>query len=303
MHLGCNIYYWGDREQNRLLHHCLGPLAARLEAQHLCERFWFGRFDARGPHVFALFVVPEPAIRMELVREVSATLARYLADCPSGVTLSATELEARHLACRGKTLCAADHPSEPASNNTFVLCDHGPRDYPFSLSEELPDEERFWQHIEELSFWTIRQLGAGGQATAATVRWVAAIDGVLQARDEAADYWRFHAGTLLPGLAERLRASEAPEEVLRGLVGERNMQIFLQLWQRPPSSDLPDPSRWVEIIDADRRRTREQRQWLLREVVHTTLQQLGVPVSQQIPLVLFAACRDKTPGPLGGARE
>jgi hypothetical protein len=288
MYLGCNVYYWGEREQNRLLAECLGPLASRLKTEHLCRRFWFDRFDARGPHLFLLFGT-EPATRQALTTQVTETLSSYLAASPSQTNLSPTELAARHQACRGKTLCTADRQPEPADNNTFVLFEHGPRHYPFSLSLGLPQEEQLWQSVEDLTFWVIRQLASKGAASDAAIAFVAALDGALRARGEATDYWRYHAGTLLPGLADRLRADGTPADLYQRLVSEKNAQVFLQRWQRP--SALPDPRPLLELIDSDPGRTPRQRHELLREIVHTTLQQLGLLVSQQIPLLLFAETR------------
>src|SRR5690606_27208666 len=114
--LGCTIYHHGAREQDRLLTGCIGPLARALTARGLCHELWWTRFDARAPHVRALFTGRADA--MPALREqVAAAVSAHLAGSPSRAELPEGERAERHRACRGKIQSPVDgHPGHPDNN-------------------------------------------------------------------------------------------------------------------------------------------------------------------------------------------
>jgi hypothetical protein len=116
-YLGCNVYHWGEREQDRLLFECLKPLGEGLLAEGMCQRFFCCRFDVRGPHLKVIFGLA-PGKRAEVAARIDDAVAGHLARSPSFAPLSAAEIEARHAACRGKEICSVDHDPTPAPNNS-----------------------------------------------------------------------------------------------------------------------------------------------------------------------------------------
>src|SRR4051812_6556856 len=95
IHLGANVYHHGWQHQNRLLADCVQPLLKEIDAQGIPLRFWFDRFDTRGPHVFSLLTVPEP--RASEVRHLlSRTLDAYLAEHSTAGALDLEQVEAFH---------------------------------------------------------------------------------------------------------------------------------------------------------------------------------------------------------------
>ena len=309
--LGMAVYAWGWDDQDRLLAECLGPLARELRQAGLAERFWCDRYDARGPHLFCLLSVPAAA-REEVAGRVSSRLDRHLARHPSTTALAAGELETRHRECRGRVQCEADAYPGFAANNSYHLFVHAPRGYPLALGHGLAEEGELWRLLTDSTLWAIEQLGR--QPRTAAAGWVAAVDRELCAAavapsparsrspalspspeaassSSAAAYWRYHATTLILGLAERLETEE--EQVLGslpGAVGERNRDAFARLWA---AADGPEPRGWPELrrLVALLRRAdlAEARRFAIqREIDHFTLKQLGLPVALHVPLVLFA---------------
>jgi len=292
VHLGIVVYYWGWRSQDRLLVECLGPLAREFGQQGLADRFWFDRFDARGPHLFAIVTVQAPALPEVAARAV-AVLESYLAAQPSREEMSCEEIAARHAECRGKRQCAVDGYPGLATNNTFHVFTHPIQAYPFWLSAGLPREADLWCLLSDLAFWAIEQLAPLDESspTASAVWLAAAIDRELQhVGSPAAEYWRYHATTLLLGFADRLQEREA--DVIGGLasaIGVHNRQALLDAWrwceEHPPL--WPELPRLTQCLASEV--LSESRRWpLLREILHSALKQLGVPVAQHVPLVLFA---------------
>lgn len=296
-HLGLNVYCWGQQEQNRLLADGLGPVAREVRDQRLARRFWFTRFDVRGPHIFAVFTPSPESSRSRLAEVVSARLEAYLDRHPSQVVLERAELEERHAACRGKSLCAADQASDFAPNNSFALVDHATWAYPFRWSAHLAAHEELWRQLDASTFWALEELTRGRQ-TAAGIRWLAAVDLALAPSGHAAEsYWRYHACTLVLPLTERLeRAEEEVTASLPAAVGARNREIFSSLWNDVAETGAPEVERWLALVLADDSRSERQRWSLLREINHSTLAQLGLPVKLQIPLVLYAWLRHLTLG-------
>lgn len=293
-HLAVNVYHWGSAPQHRLLADCLGPAARELQGEGLLDRFWFTRFDTRGPHVCALFT-PPAGRDAELRARLGAHLDAYLGAHPSTEIVSDEEIERRHAECRGKQLCVIDDEPGFAANNTYLMAPHPPDGYPFQLGYGVAAEGELWRLVQELALWAIEQLQAG-TATAGAVRWIAAVDReLLRAGANPAEFWRHHATTLLVYLEERLEADEAQVlATLPTVVGERNRAVFDRLWSGD-TPGMPDAGRLVDIVLAGDGRTPLQQRRLLREVNHCALAQLGQPVLHHIPLVLYAWQRNLPP--------
>ena len=296
-HIGVNVYFWGDAEPRRLLVDGLRPWALEAFQEGLARRFWYCPFDARGPHVFAIFALGETGEeeRARLREFLAARVDAFLRESPSLAAPDPGELEQRHAECRGKFMCNADREEGLAPNNSFILFDQEPDGYPWSMSSGIAAADDLCQLLSDLSFWCLSQLERGSQ-TPAAIRWLAAVDRALARHGQsAADSWELHATTLVLPLAERLKSQR--DEVLSSLpaaVSERNRQVFSRLWQDAGSDSLMEAhaDRLVEIVTAERRfRT-------LRDVNHGILGQLGQPVMFHIPLVLYAWQRNLPPSPI-----
>jgi hypothetical protein len=220
-------------------------------------------------------------------------LRDHLDRAPSLEALSRETLDRRHAQARGKALCETDRLPGLGENNTFHLFAHPPRGYPFHLSEGFPEEEGIWDLLHDLSLWSVEHLAAqpGSPPLGEALLWLAALARELrEAPEEEEPYWRHHASTLVLGLGQRLR--EAEPEVLAALpasIGAKNAATFSRAWDLAVDQELPWPPLPVLLgkvragtVPAERRRR------LLREIVHSTLKQLGLPVAVQIPMVLFA---------------
>jgi hypothetical protein len=290
--IGLTVYHWGQRPQDRLLADCLGPLACELRQEGLLRRFWFDRFDARGPHVFAVLTSPldaAPEVRRRAAERVETHLARH----PCTEALSQHEIEQRHRECRGRAQSEVDREEGLAANNSYRLFEHAPRGYPFRLSEGVPGEVELWDLLTDQALRSIGHLAAGGGAAAFAARWIAGVDASLRARvPDPAAYWRHHAGTLFLNLDEMLAAGE--ERVLPWLlarIGARNRQAFAGVWADAAAGSPPEILRLVELATEA---PGPRGDWaLLREVDHFTLKQVGLPVALHIPLVLFAWERNR----------
>jgi hypothetical protein len=297
-HTGCNVYFWGEREQDRLLAECLGPAAEELRGQGLADRFWYDRFDARGPHVFALFSGPDEAAP-EAYRRLAARLDAYLAERPSSVIFG-NELVDRDVETRGKQLCSADALPGLAANNTYVLFEQAEHAYPFAFAAGLQRAAELWRLLDDLARAAVRQLASqpGTVPTGLAVRWIAGLDRELHRAGMAGEYWRYHVTTLLLGLEERLATGEGEglDSVPR-LIGSRNWETFSRIWAEAPVRPLlwPHLPSLVDLALAEDGRPLPRRLALLREAVHCFLKQLGMPVSRHIPLVLFAWHRTARP--------
>ena len=296
-HLGLNVYFWGFREQDRLLVECLGPLAERLRGQGRLDWLWFDRFDARGPHVFALFTVPQ-AEAEGAARQIRESVAEYLGRFPSLKSPAREDLEKWHAECRGKAQSPADREPEIADNNTWLLFEQDPHDYPLWLPRGLPDPAALWEVVDALAQWSIEQLARSQGTTpiGPAARWAAELDRALRTSGVGAEFWRHHATTLLLPLKERLETDEA--EVLSTLpawIGEKNQAAFSRVWEKVADGapDItPGANRIAEIAVS---LPGEARSRLLRETAHWVFKQLGLPVLLHIPLVLFAWSRNLDP--------
>jgi len=289
--LGANIYHHGARQQNRLLAECIAPLLAEIRRPGIPVRFWFDRFDARGPHLFTLFTVPAasgPPIQALLAR----AFEEYLSRQPSREALSSEKLEEYHAGCQGKALCQADTHLGIAANNSFCLFEQPADGYPFFLTRGLRDAEEIWQLRDALAVSVVDTLSTAAAGTAGVaLEWVAQVDRALTAlAADPGDYWHYHAGTLFFGI-ERL-AAEPPEVFLASLarrVGAKNRETFSRVWRETALRPLPPAvHRLVAIVRGPPGGTPRERWAVLRDVVHTTLKQFGIPVPLHLPVVLFA---------------
>lgn len=293
-HLGLVVYFWGRAEQIRLVVDHLAPAVRSLRRDELVQRFWFGRFDARGPHVFALFSSPARHLAT-LEARLSAGLDDYLVAAPSTVEIAPDELATLHAQCRGKVLCTADELPGMARNNSYRFFAHGDGDYPLQLGAGLEAQTQLWQQVDAATSWAVDRLGQG-PTTVSAVHWIAAVDRALRACGvQPAAFWRYHAETLITTLSDRLKDDEAAVlAALPAAVGERNAAAFSRIWQdssgddraRPPAHDL------VELVLAEPGLDEPRRHALIREINHTTLAQLFQPVQAHVPLILYAWQRD-----------
>lgn len=292
VNLGIVTYVWGALYQDRLMLECLAPAVVELRRQGLARRFWLDRYDARGPHLFAVLALPREAMP-ETAARLSDRLGDYLAAHPSSETLTPEQLARRHEETRQRRQCEVDGRPGFAPNNSFEIFEHPPRGYPFWLSARLAGEEDLWDLVADLTLWTIGRLAdrPGSPAMAAALRWIASVDRELcLAGARPADYWLHHVPTLIPDLF----AGMGPEEqsaALTGLaadVGDRN-PAFAQAWEEvaevgPVWPGLPGMIRLILEGSAAL-----SSPWpLLREIDHCVLKQLGVPAVLQIPMTLYA---------------
>jgi hypothetical protein len=293
-HLGATVYCWTPAEQDRLLVQSLGPLARQLRREGLATRFWFDRFDARGPHVLVV-LTPAAGARSAVAERLTCRLGGFLATCSEvpgqGAELSAEDVERRHAECRGKVQCVADSYPGLAEANSYCLFDHASRGYPFWLTVDLSSENELWDLIDELAFWAVDRL-ADGSAGLAAARWVAALDHALSSTvPDPEAFWRYHATTLLTPLAKRLAADEAAVLAsLPGWIGERNAAVLARVWSETGASPPPWPHLDSLVrLATDGRDPAGAKRWMaLREIIHCALKQLGVPVAAHVPMVLYA---------------
>ena len=293
--LAINIYCFSDAGQNRLLTEVLGPACERFFESGALTRFFFDRFDARGPHVFAILALADAEAEREVLAALGKELEAFLADLPELAGPDEEEILARHQACRGKALCALDRLESFALRNSWAVARHDAIDYPFRIFARLEREAFFWQVFSEQSLWAIRQLAArGGRASGAGLRWAASIDlGLRQGGIDGEAYWRYHLSTLLPNQAEALASSPAATaELLAPLVREPNRAAFDRVFAAAAAPDGKDPQalRLVEALAGEfaGRRPAEEGWAMLRELVHLSLKQLGLHLGFQIPLVVYA---------------
>src|SRR5262245_16132099 len=121
--VGANVYCWDQEAQNQLLVSCLQPCVEELRRSLGFTRFWFDRFDARGPHVVALLTVPLGADLLA-AGHLESRLSTFLSTHSQPSTTGLEEVEKRHLSCKGMTICAIDGEPGIAPNDSFRLFTH-----------------------------------------------------------------------------------------------------------------------------------------------------------------------------------
>jgi hypothetical protein len=295
VYVGANIYCWDQEAQNRVLVDCVQPFVAELRQELGLTRFWFDRFDARGPHVVLLLTVPLGEDLL-VAERLGSRLSSFLSAHPPSGKTSVEEAEKRHLSCKGLTLCEVDGEPGLAPENSYRLFTHSAWGYPFRLTRGLPEETAAaaWGLLDELGSWTVSRLAAGpsGSTVRMAVRWLASFEGLLrEIHPQPEQYWRFHASTLLFGLPKQLEENEAGvREALRSAVSPGNEQAFSAIWDEESRSGpcwppLRELLRCV-LAEADPPAASPWR--LPREIVHWTLKQLCLYVASEIPLVLYA---------------
>lgn len=288
-----NVYCFTEREQNRLLTELLGPFAGQGIAAGRLDHFLYDRFDARGPHVFAVLVASADGACQAAAADLARSLEVFLAALPEAPGPAEAEIAARHEACRGKSLCALDRLPGLAGRNSFGLAPHPENDYPFWLWSGLKREAAFWRAISDQSLWAIGQVAArGGQmAIGAGLRFTASIDAALRRTGQDAEaYWRYHVSTLFPDQAEEIAASPAAAAERFGpLVRGGNRQTFDRVWQlvEQPGKGDPRAALLVDSLAAELAAGLRGHR-ALREAVHLSLKQLGIDLSFQIPLLVHA---------------
>jgi lantibiotic biosynthesis dehydratase-like protein len=289
VYLGANIYYWGIAEQRRLLLEGVRPWAMKARQEGWASRFWYCRYDARGPHVFVLFTTTNEC-KGVLRGFLEARISEFLREIPSREQLSLEQLEKHHRECRGRELSIADGMEGLADNNTYLMFDHESGAYPLNFSAAMPGAAEFWERMEKLCFWTIDQLEQ--DPTKAAIRWLAAVDRCLPGSGLVPEqYWRLHASTLIRPLRARLETNEA--EVLSSLpaiVSESNRRVFSCVWDELNNGSAfeLDLAGLVKLIAEDNRGAVERRLRLLREINHLVMGQLGQWVKFEIPIVFYA---------------
>jgi hypothetical protein len=289
VYVGVNIYYWGTVEQQQFILAALRPCALEARTRNWAYHFWYCRFDARGPHIFAVFAIEEED-RNRLESFLNKQIQAFFAQSPSQANLSVEELQRRHEACRGKTLCSVDGREGLAENNSFQVFHPQPDDYPLWLSSGMTTADQFWLRLDALVFWSFQYLEQGGLRAA--VRWLAAVDNSLKCAGFPAErYWRFHASTLLPSLPDNIHGKTAQQiiTVIQNALTMKHRTVFSRLWDHGGqlSQDF-DMDALMQCILAADGRTLDWRFRVLREVNHTLLGQLGHRVSLHIPMILYA---------------
>jgi hypothetical protein len=276
--LGLVVYRWGRRSQDRLLVECLGPLAAQLWRNGQVDRFWFDRYDARGPHLFAVFGASQDNLD-RLTGRLGGALDRYLAGNPSPETLTTERLERIHLQTRGRRQCEVDGRPGFGANDSWEVFAHPPRGYPFGLAE--PDADEVWRLAAELALWTVERIAVRTEppGLAEAVRWTAEVDRALRAAGaDPAAYWRHHAATLV-----------SPEDgslvdALPDALEPRHLENLGHLWEEAERAG----GSWPELPRLVRAALGTEGWTLLRELDHAALKQQGIPVALHLPAVLFA---------------
>ncbi|MEM8933559.1 MAG: hypothetical protein AAGE94_20380 [Acidobacteriota bacterium] len=239
-----------------------------------------------------LFAAP-PRIADAARATLDAAFSRYVDALGEAPPSDPDEIAARHEGCRDKVLCAVDAEPGFGADGSLRSFDHTPEAYPFFLVDR-PALDDLLARLDRQTRWALDRLTQvePDNATLDAMRWLAALDRGLDRRrpDDAHTYWESHVQTLRGGLAANL--AEDRESVYRALprsIREKNFNTFSRVWQA--TADAPDPAPGLqELLDAVLAHTApDVPPWaLLREVVHTTLKQLGLPVAFHVPLTLFA---------------
>lgn len=282
-----NVYLHGDGEQQALVTGCLSPELRSLRRRGLLRRAWYGRFDARGPHVY-LVVSCEDGGMKGVEDGLKAAIDGWLASHAPFERLDDEAVVLRHAECRGKRLCASDDAPGFVAPGSLSIDPHSSTGYPFHLFPA--DDEALWDVLVDFALRNAAGSGEDVPATTWGMRWLAAIDRALDEHDaDAAEYWRHHATTLLPGLPDKLQADEAAViDALPRTLGERNLIALGRVWEQAGEENetMELARRLVSTVlrEGDGADARA----VLREANHGGLTQMGVPVRSHVPGVLYA---------------
>lgn len=290
-YIGANIYYWGTQDQRRLMQDGLGSWVREVRESGAIKHFWYCPFDVRSPHVFALFRT-RTGHADSFKRRLQEHIESYLKNMPSRTELSSVEIDTRHRECR-ITMNSADRLPGSSPNNSFELFEHAPDDYPFQMGRQLNHPEELWDRWDKTSVWALRYAAENGTRTA--ISWLASVDRALTKHGMVAkEYWRYHAFTLLPGLKQQFLSEPARVEAwLNEAVTPRNKSSFTKIWSIAGLPDV-DIDGLVHFVAVQPGLTKDEKFYLLRQINHVTILQLGQIVRLEIPIVLYAWHRTVT---------
>lgn len=282
-----NVYFWDLPEQNRLMTECVGPAVGALRDGGALERFWYDRFDTRGPHVLVLLGGPE-ARAAEVRGRLSAALDDYLARAPSPRVIEREELELRHRQCRGKHLCSLDLLPGFEPNNSYRWADD-PEDAYIMRRPPGMDGRALNPLLADQALWSIDRLREGA-TTATAVRWAAGLTAALErAGADPAEVWRFYSASLVLRLRQAIAAEDpAVVDGLPRLIGERNVAVFDGLWDRARDAAPVWPGMGAVAACIAAQPPSPERTHFVRELIHAVLAQLDQFVRFRIPLSLYA---------------
>jgi len=286
--VGANVYYWGVDEQAGLLREGVRTWAREARQRQLAHTFWYVLYDARGPHV-TLFFHTEPGKEEILIEFLERRISDFLQQSPSGTALAEADLVQRHRACRGRTMCAGDHTAGLAQNNSYLVFSQVANESLLDIARGSKNRNRFWNCMDRLAFWTLDSREASPVPGA--VLWIAAVDYALHGLGIcAAEYWHYHATTLLLGLDERFpSSSSAAASWLRNAVGAKNITLFSAQWNATAADGMGfNVKELLEMIQQDFGPSPSEQYSTLREINHVVLSRLGLWTKFEIPLVLYA---------------
>lgn len=291
VHIGGVVYRWGCLEQSHLMKEAWLPFVQDLEKVGSVKRVLFDRFDTRGPHVFFVLTIHRDDFQI-VSEQLADRLKNFIAEHPDSTKLTEHQLAAHHAGCRGKIQCEVDRLSGFGVRDSVHLFEHPNDGYPFYLTRGVQHSSAIWNEMSRLSLWACGQLQTTGNGIAALppLGLLLALDREVRERGWAIDFWRHYATTLLIDLSERLAQGE--EEVVADLprmIGEDNLVRLAKVWAAVDR--LPRPDNLGQLVDlAVPREPPEGRSkfYLLREVGHLVLKQIGLPVPRHVPPILFA---------------
>lgn len=290
--IGFNLYLWDMEAQNRALVRYIVPQIRALRTAGDVDFFWFDRNDLRGPHLFTLVGV-SPG-RADHVRSVLRdTVDRFLSECPSQVVLDPEHLQSRHDACFERFQSTVDQEDGFADDNTVRELLPTGDSAPFSWDRNGAVGQDFWALVTELSLWSAELMDPSGKGAsmARALCWLADLDRAVGDGDASKSYWTYHLACDVPGFRDVLSKGESIAAVMaHRKIGPKNRQVFSEIWAL---GETEGPS-WVPIkglVEAavDLEADAPSRRWfLLREVVHCALKQMGLKVRDHILLGLYA---------------
>jgi hypothetical protein len=285
--IGFNIYCT-DTEQRNLLFEGLTPWVTEARKQGLADFFTFRRFDARGPHVFALFRGKD-----ELRDFLESRIQQFLGACGSS-SMRPEEIRRRHRQCRGRTLCSVDREADFAENHSYVFFEQSTDDYLLNLGQWMADPEEFWRSLDALAWWSLDN-SRRASSNSAAIRFISALHKSFVLHGvNSHEYWRFHAQKLLPVLQDTISTPEEMHYWLQLAVSEANRRVFSPVWDEQKlssSSQLAQIDTLVSGIVDEKIGGPERKFELIYEVCDLGLHQLGQPVSSQNVIVLYALDR------------